>query len=59
MVLLGVVFSVLTFLWLTLYAVALARAGELVRGSRVRRAIDGTAGVALIGLGLSVATEGR
>jgi len=59
LVLLGVVFSILTFLWLTLYAVALARAGEFVRGSRVRRAIDGTAGVALIGLGVSVATESR
>jgi threonine/homoserine/homoserine lactone efflux protein len=59
LVLLGVVFSVLTFLWLTLYAVVLARAGEYVRGSRIRRAIDGTAGVALIGLGVGVATEGR
>jgi threonine/homoserine/homoserine lactone efflux protein len=59
LVLLGVVFSVLTLLWLTLYAVVIARAGEFVRGSRVRRAIDGTAGVALIGLGVSVATEGR
>ena len=59
LVLLGMVFSVLTLLWLTLYAVVIARAGEFVRGSRVRRAIDGTAGVALIGLGVSVATEGR
>lgn len=59
LVLLGLVFSTLTFLWLSLYAVVLARAGEFVRGSRVRRAIDGTAGVALIGLGVSVATEGR
>jgi threonine/homoserine/homoserine lactone efflux protein len=59
LVLLGMVFSVLTLLWLTLYAVVIARAGEFVRGSRVRRAIDGAAGVALIGLGVSVATEGR
>jgi threonine/homoserine/homoserine lactone efflux protein len=59
LVLFGVVFSVLTFLWLTLYAVVIARAGEFVRGSRVRRAIDGTAGMALIGLGISVATERR
>jgi threonine/homoserine/homoserine lactone efflux protein len=58
-VLLGMVFSVLTLLWLALYAVVIARAGEFVRGSRVRRTIDGTAGVALIGLGVSVATEGR
>jgi threonine/homoserine/homoserine lactone efflux protein len=59
LVLLGAVFSVLTFLWLTFYAVVIARAGAFVRGPRVRRAIDGTAGVALIGLGVSVATEGR
>ncbi len=59
LVLLGIVFSALTFLWLTLYAVVIARAGEFVRGSRIRRAIDGTAGMALIGLGVSVATEGR
>ncbi len=59
LVLLGLVFSALTFLWLSLYAVVIARAGEFVRGSRVRRAIDGTAGVALIGLGVSVTAEGR
>ena len=56
---LGMVFSALTFLWLTLSAVAITGAGEFVRGSRVRRAIDGTAGMDLIGLGVSVATEGR
>jgi threonine/homoserine/homoserine lactone efflux protein len=59
LVLLGAVFSILTFLWLAFYAVVIARAGEFVRGSRVRRIIDGTAGVALIGLGVSVAAEGR
>ena len=56
---LGIVFSAVTFLWLTLYAVVIARAGEFVRGSRVRRVIDGTAGVVLVGLGVRVATEGR
>jgi threonine/homoserine/homoserine lactone efflux protein len=59
LVLLGIVFSALTFLWLTLYAVVIARAGESVRGSRVRRVIEGMAGMALIGLGVRVATEGR
>ena len=42
-----------------LYAVVVARAGAFLRGSRVRRAIDGTAGVALIGLGIKVAVEER
>lgn len=59
LLLLGMVFSMLTFLWLALYAVALGRAGRLVRGSRMGRAIDGAAGVALLGLGLKVATEDR
>jgi threonine/homoserine/homoserine lactone efflux protein len=56
---LGLVFSVLTFAWLTLYAVVVARAGRLFRGSRVARLIEGIAGAALIGLGLKVAFEKR
>ena len=59
LVLLGIAFSVLTFLWLTLYAVVIARAGDFVRRSRVRRLIEGTAGIVLISLGVRVATEGR
>jgi len=57
--LLGLCFAVLTFLWLALYAAAIARAGALVRGSSLRRAIEGVAGVALIGLGIKVAVEQR
>jgi len=59
LVALGLVFSAVTFVWLALYAVVVARAGAFLRGSRVRRAIDGTAGVALIGLGIKVAVEER
>ncbi len=59
LVLLGFVFSVLTFLWLTFYAVTIARVGQFVHGSWVGRAIDGTAGMVLIALGLKVATEER
>ena len=59
LVLLGLVFAALTFLWLALYAAVVARAGAFVRGSRVRRAVEGTAGVALIGLGVRVAAEER
>jgi threonine/homoserine/homoserine lactone efflux protein len=59
LVLLGLVFATLTFVWLALYATVIARAGAFIRRSRVRRAIDGTAGVALIGLGFKVATEER
>src|SRR5262245_65515006 len=59
LLLLGVVFSVLTFLWLTAYAVAIARAGRLFRGSRVARVVEGVAGLTLICLGVQVATEER
>ena len=59
LLLLGVLFSVLTFLWLTAYAVAIARAGRLLRGSRVARVVEGVAGLTLIGLGVRVATEER
>jgi threonine/homoserine/homoserine lactone efflux protein len=56
---LGLVFATLTFLWLALYALVLARAGRLVRGSRLARVVDGTAGLVLIGLGLRIAAERR
>ena len=59
LLLLGVLFSMLTFVWLTAYAVATARAGRLLRGSRVARAVEAVAGLTLIGLGVRVATEER
>ena len=54
---LGLGFSALTCVWLTLYAAVGARAGPSLRGSRAGRAIQGTTGLTLIGLGLKVATE--
>src|SRR5262249_4208898 len=59
LLLLGVLFSVLTCLWLSIYAALIARASRLLGGSRIGRAVDGIAGVTLIGLGLRVATEQR
>jgi threonine/homoserine/homoserine lactone efflux protein len=59
LLLLGVLFSVLAFLWLTAYAVAIARAGRLLRGSRVASVVEGVAGLTLIGLGVRVAIEER
>ncbi len=56
---LGVLFSLLTFFWLTAYAAAVARAGRLLRESRVARVVEGVAGLTLIGLGVRVATEER
>lgn len=59
LVLLGLVFAAMTFLWLALYSAVVARAGAFVRGSRARRAIDGAAGAALVGLGIKIAVEER
>ena len=55
----GLVFSVLTLAWLTAYAFAVARAGDFLRRSWVRRALDALVGVVLVALGLRVATERR
>jgi RhtB (resistance to homoserine/threonine) family protein len=55
--LLGLVFCLLTFGWLSLYAVALERARALLRRSAVRRGIEGLTGAVLIGLGVRLAAE--
>ncbi len=55
--LLGLAFCTMTFAWLALYSFAVARIGDVLRRSSVRRALDALTGLALIGLGLRVATE--
>lgn len=57
MLLLGIVFATLTLAWLALYATAVAALGGVLRRPLVRRAMEGIAGLALIGLGARVATE--
>ena len=59
LVLLGLVFCALTFCWLAVYAVAVAKAGEVLRRPRIRRAIEGVTGAVLIALGLRIAAEQR
>jgi threonine/homoserine/homoserine lactone efflux protein len=54
---LGLVFCTMTVVWLSAYAVAVAKAGDVLRRSRIRRALDGLTGVVLVGLGLRLATE--
>jgi threonine/homoserine/homoserine lactone efflux protein len=56
---LGLMFCLLTFAWLTSYAVAIAKAGDLLRRPRIRRALDGLTGAVLVALGLRVASEHR
>jgi threonine/homoserine/homoserine lactone efflux protein len=59
LLLLGLIFCAITFSWLTLYAVVVARIGDFLRRDRVRRALEATTGLVLIGLGLRLATERR
>jgi threonine/homoserine/homoserine lactone efflux protein len=56
---LGLLFSLMTLVWLTGYALATARMGDALRRPRIRRTLDGITGAALIGLGLKLATEER
>jgi threonine/homoserine/homoserine lactone efflux protein len=54
---LGLLFAALTFSWLSLYALAVAKASGLLGRRRVRRALDAVTGLALVALGLRVAAE--
>jgi threonine/homoserine/homoserine lactone efflux protein len=56
---LGLLFSLMTLVWLTGYALATARMGDALRRPRIRRTLDGITGAALIGMGLRLAAEER
>jgi threonine/homoserine/homoserine lactone efflux protein len=56
---LGLAFSLLTFLWLAAYSVAVARARRLLARERVRQALDAVTGTVLVALGLRLATQPR
>ena len=49
----------MTLVWLTAYGRAVARAGDFLRRSRVRRALDAATGVILVALGIRLAAEQR
>jgi threonine/homoserine/homoserine lactone efflux protein len=59
LLLLGLIFCSLTFVWLSAYAVVVARAGDLLRRSRIRRAMEAVTGAVLVALGLRLAAEQR
>jgi threonine/homoserine/homoserine lactone efflux protein len=59
LVLLGLVFCAMTFLWLACYAVAVAKMGDLLRRSSIRRALDAATGTVLVALGVRLATDHR
>ena len=54
---LGLLFALLTGVWLAGYAVAAARARRLLQRDHVRRTIDAVTGTVLVALGLRVALQ--
>jgi threonine/homoserine/homoserine lactone efflux protein len=56
---LGLVFCVMTLLWLSAYAVVMARAGDVLHRLGLRRAIEAVTGLALLGLAMRLALDRR
>jgi threonine/homoserine/homoserine lactone efflux protein len=56
---LGLVFCTMTLVWLAAYAVAVARAGDVLRRPVVRRVFDAILGAVLVALGVRLATDRR
>jgi RhtB (resistance to homoserine/threonine) family protein len=56
---LGALFALMTVSWLTAYAAVVARAGDLLRRTGVRRALEAATGAVLVGLGVRLAAENR
>lgn len=59
LLLLGLVFCSLTLAWLTAYSFAVSRASTVLGRPRVRRSVEAFTGMALIALGLRLATARR
>jgi RhtB (resistance to homoserine/threonine) family protein len=59
LVVLGLIFCVLTFAWLTLYAVVIGRGSSFLRRPRVRLWLDRFTGVVFVGFGIRLALEKR
>jgi threonine/homoserine/homoserine lactone efflux protein len=54
---LGLTFAAMTLTWLSAYAVAVAKAGDILRQPRVRRLLDAIVGAVLVAFGARLATE--
>ena len=59
LLLLALIFGAMTLVWLVAYVFVVAKAGDVFRRERIRRALEGLTGVALVALGLKLATEKR
>jgi threonine/homoserine/homoserine lactone efflux protein len=56
---LGLVFCTMTFVWLAGYGIAVAKAGDVLRRPRARRALDAVTGTVLVAFGARLAAEAR
>jgi RhtB (resistance to homoserine/threonine) family protein len=56
---LGAVFCLMTFGWLSIYAVVLDRVGPVLQRARIRRILDAVTGTVLVAFGIRLATETR
>lgn len=56
---LGLAFCAMTLVWLSAYAFAVARVGDVLRRPSVRRVFDAILGAVLVALGIRLATERR
>jgi threonine/homoserine/homoserine lactone efflux protein len=56
---LGLLFCSMTFVWLSAYALAVAKAGDVLRRPAIRRAFDAVLGAVLVALGIRLATDRR
>ena len=56
---LGLLFNLLTFVWLAGYALVVARAGGVLQRPAIRRAIDGVTGTVLVAFGVRLAVATR
>jgi threonine/homoserine/homoserine lactone efflux protein len=59
LVILGLVFCLMGLSWLTLYVLAIARIGDVLRRPRARQILDGLTGIVLVGFGVRLALEHR
>ena len=53
---LGLVFCLMTLVWMAGYGVFVAKAGDVLRRPRIRRAMEGISGTVLIAFGVRLAT---
>ena len=56
---LGAVFCLMTFGWLSIYAVVLERVGPFLQQTRIRRVLDAVTGTVLVAFGIRLATATR